>query len=151
MKDVEFRGKWFGFLWLVFHSQWGDHHIGCVSEEGLNPSLYDLHLKWPQVDALLTITNLLMFRGGDSRTPLAGEQLPHPRSGPWHGEMVYLTFSDNIDYSANRTGPYDQEDPLSELRLIKHHKECSVFIISFNPQYLHTQGDQPKRTSMFPT
>ena len=51
MKDMESKGKQFGFPWLAFCSQWGDHHIRGVSEEGLNPSLYDLCLEWPQADA----------------------------------------------------------------------------------------------------
>ena len=52
MKDMESRGKQFGFPWSAFCSQWGDHHVGYASEEGLNPSLYDLGLERPQVDAL---------------------------------------------------------------------------------------------------
>ena len=153
--------------WSAFHSQWGDHHVGCVSEEGLNPSFYDLHLERPQVDALPYHNQLIdtslwgcptgtfnqslhPLRGRDSCAPLAGKQPHHPCSGPRHGEMVYLTFLDNIDYSANCTGPYDQGDPLSKLRLNRHHKEHSVFIISCDPPYLHAQDDKPEQTSMFP-
>ena len=46
MKDVESRGEWFAFPWLAFCPRWGDHHVRCVSEEGLDPSLYDLGLEW---------------------------------------------------------------------------------------------------------
>ena len=163
MKDVESRGKHFGFLWSAFHSQRGDHHMRCVSEEGLNPSLYDLGLEWPQADTLpyhnqLFDAPLQGFtigtftpRGGDSHAPPAGKQPHHPHSGPQCGEMVYLTFSDNIDYSANHTGPYDQGDPLSELGLIRYHKEHSIFIISCDPLYLDMQDDEPEWTSTFPT
>ena len=130
MKDVESWEKWFGLLWSAFHSQWGDHHIRCISKEGLNPSLYDLSLEWPQVDTLLHHNQLIdahlwgspsgtfnwslhPLRGGDTHAPPAGKQSRHPHSGPWRGEMVYLTLSDNIDYCANSAGPYDQGDPLS--------------------------------------
>ena len=140
MKDMESRGKRFGFPWSAFHSQWGDHHVRCVSKEGLNPSLYDLSLELPQVDALPYRNQLIDAplwgfptgtfnpslctpRGRDCCAPPAGKQPCHPHSGPQHGETVYLTFPDNIDYSANCTGPYDQGDPLSKLRLIGYHKE----------------------------
>ena len=142
--------KWFGFPWSAFCPQWGDHHVRCVSKEGLNPSLYDLHLEWPQADALLYHNQLVDApllgsptgtfnlslctpRGRESHAPLAGKQLCHPRSGPRHGETVYLTFLDNTGYSANHTGPYNQGDPLSELRLIRYYKEHSIFIISCDP------------------
>ena len=168
MKDVESRGKWFGFPWLAFNSQWGDHHIGCASEEGLNPSLYDLSLERSQADALqyhnqlidaplqgsptgTFNSNLCNPRGGDGHAPPAGKQPHHPRSGPQCGEMVYLTFPDDIDYASNRTGPCDQGDPPSEVRLIGYHKEHSIFIIACDPLYLHMQDDEPERTSMFPT
>ena len=168
MKDMESRGKRFGFLWSAFCSQQGDHHLGCVSKEGLNPSPYDLHLERPQVDALPYHNQLINaplqgsptgtfnwslhpHKGGDSHAPLAAEQPCHPHSGPWHGEMVYLTFTDNIDYPANRTGPYDQGDPPFKLRLIRHHKEHSIFVISCDPLYLHTQDDKPKQISTFST
>ena len=142
---MESRGKQFGFPWSAFHSQWGDHHIGCASEEGLNTSLYDVGLEWPQAEALLYHNQLIdaplwespngtfnqslcPLRGGDSHSPLAGKQPHHPRSGPRCGEMVYLTLSDNIDYSADHAGPYDQGDPPSKLRLIRDHQEHCVFI-----------------------
>ena len=164
---MESWGKRFGFPWLAFCPQWGDHHIGCVSEEGLNPFLYNLSLEWSQVDTLPHYNQLIdaplqgsptgtfnwslcPHRGRNCHAPLAGEQLHHPCSGPRCGETVYLTFSDNIDYSANRPGPYDQEDPPSKLRPIGHHQEHSIFIISCNPPYLHAQDDKPERTSTFP-
>ena len=166
VKDVESQGKWFGFLWSAFHSQWGDHHIRCVSE-GLNPSLYDLSLERPQADTLpyhnqlvdaplqgsLTSTFnpcLCTPSSGNHHAPLAGKHPCQPRSGPQHGEMVYLTFSDNIDYSANHTGPHDQGHPPSELRLIRYHKEHSIFVISCDPPYLHMQDDKSEWTIMFP-
>ena len=52
MKDVESWGKWFRLPFSAFCSQRGDHHIRCISEEGLNPSLYYLGLEWPQADTL---------------------------------------------------------------------------------------------------
>ena len=154
MKDVESRGKRFGFPWSAFCSQWGDHHVGCASEEGLNLSLYDLSLEWLQADALPYHNQLIdapfwgsstgtfnpslcTSRGGDGHAPLVGKQPCHPHSKRWCGEMVYLTFPDNIDYSSNRTGPYDQGNPPSEVRLIGYHKEHSIFIITCDPLYLH--------------
>ena len=168
MKDVESRGKRFGFLWLAFCSQWGDHHVGCASKEGLNPSLYDLGLEWLQADALPYHNQLINAplqgfptgtfnsslytpRGGDGHAPLAGKQPHHPHSGPRHGETVYLTFLDNSDYSSNRTGPHDQGDPPSKVGLIGYHKEHSIFIIACNSLCLHMQDDEPKWTSTFPT
>ena len=165
---MESWGKWFGFLWSAFHPQWGDHHVRCISEEGLNPSLYDLSLEWPQVDTLPHQNQLINaplwgsptgtfnwslcpIRGGDSHTPLVGKQPRHSHSGPWHGEMVYLTFSDNIDYPANHPGPYDQGDPLYKLGLIGHHQEHLVFVISCDPPHLYAQDDKPEQDSMFPT
>ena len=101
MKDVESRRKQFAFLWSAFCSQWGDHHVRCVSEEGLNPSLYDLGLERPQVDTLPYHNQLIDVplqgsptgtfnpshctpRGGDSCTPLAGKQPCHPHKGTLH-------------------------------------------------------------------
>ena len=52
MKDVEFRGEWFGFPRSAFHFQWSNHHVRSTSEEGLHPSLYDLSLEWPEADTL---------------------------------------------------------------------------------------------------
>ena len=80
-----------------------------------------------------------------------GKQSRHPRSGPWHGEMVYLALSDNIDHSADSAGPYNQRDPPSELKLIGHHQEHRVFIISCDPLHLHMQDDKSEWASMFPT
>ena len=45
MKDMESRGERFAFPWSAFRPQQGDHHVRCVSEEGLDPSLYDLGLE----------------------------------------------------------------------------------------------------------
>ena len=64
MKDVESQGKWFGFLWSALCPQWGDHHIRCISEEGLNPSLYDLGLEWSQVDTLPHHDQLIALPSG---------------------------------------------------------------------------------------
>ena len=80
MKDVESWGKWFGFLWLAFCSQWGDHHVRRVSKEGLNPSLYDLHLEWPQVDALLYHDQLIDAPSWGSPTGISNQSL-HPLRG----------------------------------------------------------------------
>ena len=52
MKDVESRGKQFGFLRSAFHPQWINHHVRGISEKGLHPSLYDLGLERPEVDTL---------------------------------------------------------------------------------------------------
>ena len=46
MKDMESQRKWSGFLWLTIHPQRCDHNVSHVSEEGLDPSLYDLGLEW---------------------------------------------------------------------------------------------------------
>ena len=156
MKDVESRGKWFGFPWSAFCSQWGDHHVGCASKEGLNPSLYDLGLEQPQADTppyhnqLINAPfwrsptgtfnpSLCTPRGRDSHAPLARKQPCHPHSGPQCREMVYLTFPDNINYSSNCTGPYDQGDPSSKVGLIGYHKEHSIFVIACDPLYLHAE------------
>ena len=72
----------------------------------------------------------------------------HPHSGPWHGEMVYLALSDNIDHSADSAGPYNQRDPLSKLGLIRHHQEHRVFVISCDPPHLHMQDDKPEQASV---
>ena len=52
MKDMESRGKQFGFPRLTFCSQRGDHHVRHISKEGLNPSLYNLSLEQPNADTL---------------------------------------------------------------------------------------------------
>ena len=96
-------------------------------------------------------TGVCPLRGGDSHTPPAEKKPCHPHSGPWHGEMVYLALSDNIDYSVDRAGPYNQGDPPSKLGLIRHHQEHCIFIISCNPLHLHVQDDKPEWTSTFPT
>ena len=56
---MESWGKQFGHPWLTFHPQQGDHHVGCISEEGLNPSLYDLGLERSQSDTLLHHNQLI--------------------------------------------------------------------------------------------
>ena len=148
-------------------SQQGDHHIGCASEEGLNPSLYDLSLEEPQVDALLYHNQLIDAslwgsptgtfnpslctpRGGDDCAPLAGKQPHHPHSGPRCGGTVYLTFPDNTDYSGNRTDPYDQGDPPSEVGLIGYHKEHIIFIIAGDPHTCTCRMTNPSRLVCFP-
>ena len=75
------------------------------------------------------------LRGGDGHAQPAGKQSRHPHSGPWHGEMVNLTLSDNIDHSADSAGPYNKRDPLSKLRLIGHHQEHRVSVIPCNPPH----------------
>ena len=167
MKDVESWGKWFGLLWSAFHPQQDDHHVRCISKEGLNPSLYDLSLEQPKADTLPHHNQLVdatlwgspagtfnwslyPLRGRDCCTPPAGKQSHHPCSGPWHGEMIYLTLSDNIDYSADSVGPYHQGDPPSEFGLIGHHQEYCIFIISCDAPHLHMQDDKPEWTSTFP-
>ena len=165
---MESRGKWFGLLRSAFHPQRGDHHIRCISEEGLNPSLYYLGLEWPQVDTLPHCNQLIdaplwgsptgtfnqhlcPLRRGDGHAQLAGKQSCHPRSGPWHGETIYLALSDKIDHTAYNADPYNQRDPPSELRLIGHHQEHRIFIISCDPPHLHAQDDKPKWASTFST
>ena len=168
MQDVESQGKWFGLPWSAFYPQWGDHHIRCISKEGLNPSLYYLSLERPQADTLPHHNQLINaplqgfptgtfnqslcpFIGGDDHAQLTGKQSHHPCSGPWHGEAVYLAFFDNIDYSADSAGPYNQRDPPSELRLIGYHQEHHIFIISCYPPHSHMQDDKPQWASTFPT
>ena len=168
MKDVESRGKQFGFLRLAFHFQQSDHHVRSISEEGLHPSLYDLGLEWPEVDTLPHCNqhvdtplwgsptgtlnqSLCPLRGGDGHARLAGKQLCHPRSGPRCGETVYLALSDDVDHSADSAGPHNQRDPPSKIGLIGHHQEHRVFIISCNILHLNTQDDKPKWASTFPT
>ena len=168
MKNVESQGKWFGFPRSAFHPQWSDHHIRSISKEGLHPSLYDLGLEQPKVDTFPHHDQLIdaplwrsstgtlnwslcLFRGRDSHTQPAGKQSHHPHSGPWHGEVVYLTLSDDTDYPANSAGPHNQRYPLSEIGLIGHHQEHRIFIISCDPLHLHAQDDKPKRACTFPT
>ena len=160
MKDMEFQGKQFGFPRSAFHFQRSDHHIRGRSEEGLQPSLYDLSLEWPKADTLphrnqlidaplrgsptgTFIGSLCPLRGGDSCTQLARKQSCHPRSGPWHGEAVYLALSDNVDQSADSAGPHNQRDPSSE---IGHHQEYCVLITP----HLHVQDDKPEWASTHP-
>ena len=154
MKDVESWGKQFGFPRLVFRYQQSDHHVGSISEEGLNPSLYDLSLEWPKVDTLPYRNQLIdaplrgsptgnfnqslcPLRGRDGHAQPAGKQSPNPRNGPWHGEAVYLALSDEVDYSADSAGPHNQRDPPSKIGLIRHHQEHHIFIISCNTPHLH--------------
>ena len=168
MKDVESQGKWFGLPRSAFCSQWSDHHVRGISEEGLNPSLYDLSLEWSKADTLPHHNQLINaplwespagtfnqslcpLRGGDSHAQMAGKQSHHPRSGPRHGEAVYLALSDNVDYSADSAGPHNQRDPPSELRLIGHHQEHHVFVVSCDTPHLHMQDDKPEWTGTFPT
>ena len=168
MNDMESQGKQFGFLRSAFHSQWSDHHVRGISEEGLDPSLYDLSLERPKADTLphrnqfidaplwefptgTFNQSLCPLRGGDSCAQPAGKQSHHPHCGSWCGEAVYLTLSDNIDYSANSAGPHNQRDPPSELRLTRHHQKHSIFIISCDTLHLHMQNDKPEWASMLPT
>ena len=167
MKDVESWVKWFGLPQSAFHSQQGDHHIRYISEEGPNPSLYYLSMERPKADTLPHRNQLINvpfwgsptgtfnqslcpLRGGDDHTQPAGKQSCHPHSGPWHREIVYLTLSDNIDYSAQGAGSHTQRDPPSEPGLIRHHQEHCIFIISCDTLHLHAQDAKPERASMFP-
>ena len=84
--------------------------------------------------------------GEDRYAPPTGKQLHH---GPGHREMVYLTFLDDTDYSANRTGPYDQGDPTA--KLIGYHEKHNTLIIPGNLPYLHVQDNEPKQTCVFST
>ena len=161
-------GQWLGLPWSAFHPQLGDHHVKCISEEGLNPFLYYLGLEWPQADTLPHHNQLINvpfwrspagtfnqslcpLRGGDSHAQLARKHSCHPCSGPRCGEAVYLALSDNIDYSANSAGPHNQRDPPSKLRLIRHHEEYHIFIISCDTPHLHVQDDKPEWASSLPT
>ena len=167
MKDVESWGKQFHFPRSAFHSQRSDHHVRSISEEGLHPSHNDLSLEWPEVDTLPHHNQLI-----DAplwKSPLApstrvsapsevGTAAPNQQERSRatlvvdHGvASVYLALSDDIDYSANSAGPHNQRDPPSELRLIGHHQEHCVFIISCDTSHLHAQDDKPKWASMFPT
>ena len=66
------------------------------------------------------------------------------------GEAVYLALSDDIDHSTNSAGSHNQRDPLSEIRLIGHHQEHCVFIISCYTPHLNMQNDEPKWLVHFP-
>ena len=59
MKDVESQGKQFGFQRLALRSQWSNHYVRSISEEGLHPSLYDFSLGRPEVDTLLYRNQLI--------------------------------------------------------------------------------------------
>ena len=67
----------------------GDHHVRCVSEEGLNPSLYDLGLEWPQVDALPYHNQLIDVPLKGSLTGTFNPSLCTPEAGTamllWQG------------------------------------------------------------------
>ena len=132
MKDMESQGKWFGFLRSAFCSQWSDHHIRGMSEEGLQPSLYDLGQEQPKVNTLPHCNQLINtplwgsptgtfnrslcpLRSRDSHAQLVGKQSCHPCSGPRCGEAVYLALLDDIDYSTNSAGPNNQRDPPSKI------------------------------------
>ena len=168
MKDMESQGKWFGFPRLAFCSQWSDHHVRGISEQGLHPSVYDLSLERPKADTLPHRNQLIdaplwgsptgtfnrsfcPLRSRDGRAQPAGKQSHHPRSGPQCGEAVYLALSDDIDHSTNSAGPHNQRDPLSKIRLVGHHHEHCVFVISCYTPHLNVQDDKPKRASTFPT
>ena len=168
MKDMESQGKQFGFPRSAFCFQRSDHHIRGRSEEGLHPSLYDLSLERPKADTLphcnqlidaplqgsptgTFIQSLCPLRSGDGHTHLARKQSCHPCSGPWCGEAVYLTLSDNIDQSADSAGPHNQRDPLSKIGLIGHHQEYCILVISCDTLHLHAQDDKPERASTHPT
>ena len=63
--------------------------------------------------------------------------------------MVYLTFPDDVDYSGNHTGPYDQGDPMAELGLIGYHEKHNILVIPGDLPYLHAQDNEPKWTCVF--
>ena len=140
MKDMESQGKQFGFTLSAFHFQWSNYHVRGRSEEGFHPSLYDLNLERPKADTLphrdqlidvhlwrsptgTFFQRLCPLRARDDHAQLAGKQSCHPRSGPWHGEAVYLALTDNVDRSADSASPYNQRDPSPKIGLIGHHQE----------------------------
>ena len=65
--------------------------------------------------------------------------------------MIYLAFPDDVDYPANRTGPYDQGDLPAKLRLIRYHKEHNVLVIPHDLPYLHVQDNKTEWACLFPT
>ena len=165
---MESQGKRSGFTLLTFRFQWSNHHIPGRSKEGFHPSLYDLGLEWPKADTLphqdqlidihlrrsptgTFFQRLCPLRTGDDRAQLAGKQSCHPRSGPRHGEAVYLTLVDNIDQSADSASPHNQRDPSPKIGLIGHHQEHHVFVVTCDPLHLHVQDDKPKWASIHPT
>ena len=168
MKDMESLGKQFGFPRSAFCFQRSDHHVQGRSKEGLHPFLYDLSLERPKADALPHRNQLVdaplqgsptgtfhrslrPLRSRDSHTQPTGKQSCHPRSGPQHGEAVYLTLSDDIDHSTNSAGPHNQRDPPCKIQLVGHHQEHHVFIIPCYTLHLNVQDDKPQRASTFPT
>ena len=168
MQDVESWGKQFGVPRSAFRSQWSNHHVRSITEEGLHPSLYYLSLEWPEADTFLHCNQLVdaplwgsptgtlnqslcPLRGRDSCIQPAGKQSCHPHGGPQCGEAVYLALSDDVDHSADSAGPHNQRDPPCEIGLIGHHQEHRVFVISCDTLHLNAQDDKPERASMFPT
>ena len=168
MKDMESQGKRFCFPRLAFCSQWSDHHVQGIFEEGLHSSLYDLGLEQPKADTLPHHNQLIdaplwgsptgtfnwgvcPLHGMDGCAQLAGKQLCHPLSGPGHGDAVYITLSDDIDHSTDSAGPHNQRNPPSKIRLIGHHLEHRVFVISCYTPHLNVQDDKPKWASTFLT
>ena len=116
-------------------------------------SLYDLGLEWPKADApphcdqLIDVhlwrsptgaflQSLRPLRTGDNHAQLAGEQSCQPHSQPRHGEVIYLTLADNIDQSADSASPHDQRDSSPKIRLIGHHQEHCIFIITCDTLHL---------------
>ena len=168
MKDMESQGKQFGFTLSAFHFQWSNHHVRGRSEEGFHPSLYDLGLEQPKADALLHRDQLIdvhlqrsptgtffqrlcPLRTGDDHAQPAGKRSCHPHSGPQCCEAVYLALVDNIHQSADSASPHNQRDPSSKIRLIRHHQEHCIFIVTCDPLHLHMQDDKPERASTHPT
>ena len=122
-------------------------------------SFYDLSLEWPKADTLPHCNQLIdtplrgsptgtfnwgvcPLHGWDGCAQLAGKQSRHPRSGPRCGKVVYLTLSDDVDHSTNSAGPHNQRDPSSKIRLIGHHQEHRIFIISCYTLHLNVQNDK---------
>ena len=90
-------------------------------------------------------------QGGDHHGLPTGKQLCHLCCGPGHREMAYLAFPDDINYSANCTGHYDQGHPMAKLRFIGYHKEHNILIVPGDLPYLHAQDNKPKWTCAFST
>ena len=107
---MESQGKRFGFPWSAFHPQRSDHHVRCISEEGLNPSLYDLGLEWYQVDTLPHHKQLIdaPLQGsptGTSTPSEVGMAMPHWQESS-HATLV-------VDHGMER-----QSISLSQIKLI---------------------------------
>ena len=151
---MESQGQRLGFTLLAFRPQWSNHHVRGRSEEWFYTSLYDLSLQRPKMYTLLHCDQLINvhlwrsptgtflwglppFRTGDHRAQPAGEQSRQPRSRPWHGEVIYLALANNVDQSTDSASPHDQRDSSPKIRLIGHHQEHRVLVITHETPYLN--------------